>query len=152
MMNTKKTSKVNNIIYLLVVLIGSLQIIGYLSGIDNIRNLGRITSSSPLPLVFSEVKGVETWFAHNSRKGKKIAAVFQKHIVSKTKMKDRKLRSTKERSLYVLIKTIMPAILTENGFFNNEDEVKKLMKNSVRQKVADAHIDAIMEIEKNGIG
>lgn len=98
------------------------------------------------------VKGVETWFAHNSRKGKKIAAVFHKHLLNRTNFKDRKLRSTKQRALYVLIKTIMPAILTENGFFNNEEEVKELMKSSVRQKVADAHVDAIMEIEKNGIG
>lgn len=97
------------------------------------------------------VKGAETWFAHNSTKGKKVAAVFQKHILAKTGFKDRKLRSTKERSLYVLVKTVMPAILTENGFFNNKEEVKELMKDSVRQKIADAHVAAIMEIEKNGI-
>jgi len=60
-MITKKTNKINLAIYSLVVLVGSLQIIGYLTCIDNIRNLGRLTSSSPLPLVFSEVKGVETF-------------------------------------------------------------------------------------------
>jgi hypothetical protein len=59
MMIIKKTSKLNLAIYSFVVLIGSLQIIGHLTGVDNIRNLGRITSSSPLPLVFSEVNGVE---------------------------------------------------------------------------------------------
>jgi len=60
-MNIKKNNKFNQIIYGLIVLIGMLQIIGYLTGIDSIRNMGRITSSSPLPLVFSEVKGVETF-------------------------------------------------------------------------------------------
>ncbi len=45
----------------------------------------------------------------------------------------------------------MPAILTENGFYNNKEEVADLMKDSFRQKIADAHIDAILEIEKNGI-
>lgn len=108
-------------------------------------------AATPNDWTLPNVKGVETWFAHNSKKGKKIAAVFQKHLLAKTHFKDRKLRSTKERSLYVLIKTVMPAVLTENGFFNNEYEVKELMKNSVRQKIADAHVEAILEIEKNGI-
>jgi len=63
-MTTKKASKFQLLLYALVLLIGSLQIIGYVTGLDIVRNLGRVTSSSPLPLVFSEVKGVET-FASN---------------------------------------------------------------------------------------
>lgn len=101
--------------------------------------------------VSSSIKGAETWFAHNSTKGKKMAAIFQKHILAETGFKDRKLKSTKSKNLYVLVKTIMPAVLTENGFYNNEDEVKQLMRTSVRQKIADAHVAAIMEIEKNGL-
>jgi N-acetylmuramoyl-L-alanine amidase len=101
--------------------------------------------------VASSIKGAETWFAQNSAKGKKIAAVFQKHIVDKTGMKNRNLKSTAEKPLYVLQKTIMPAILTENGFYNNKEEVMDLMKDDFRQKIADAHVDAILEIEKNGI-
>lgn len=97
------------------------------------------------------IRGIETWYAHNSTKGKKIAAVFQKCLIAKTGFHDRKLRSTKENSLYVLVKTTMPAVLTENGFFNNEKEVLELMKSAVRQKIADAHVAAILEIEKNGI-
>ena len=80
-----------------------------------------------------------------------MAAVFQKHILAKTGFKNRNLKSTKEKNLYVLTKTIMPAVLTENGFYNNKGEVKQLMRNSVRQKIADAHVAAIMEIEKNGV-
>jgi N-acetylmuramoyl-L-alanine amidase len=101
--------------------------------------------------VSSTIKGIETWFAANSQKGKKIAAIFQKHLVDKTGFKNRNLKSTAEKSLYVLSKTIMPAVLTENGFYNNKEEVMELMKDDVRQKIADAHVDAIMEIEKNGI-
>ncbi len=112
------------------------------------------SNAGPAPVgkwVSSSIKGVETWFAHNSTKGKKMAAIFQKHILAKTGFKNRKLKSTKIKNLYVLIKTVMPAILTENGFYNNKEEVKELMKDSVRQKVADAHIAAIMEIEKHGL-
>ena len=101
--------------------------------------------------IASSIKGAETWFAQNSTKGKKIAAVFQKHIIEKTGLKNRNLKSTAEKPLYVLQKTIMPAILTENGFYNNKEEVTDLMKDNFRQKIADAHVEAILEIEKNGI-
>lgn len=49
------------ILYVLVLIIGLLQIIGFLTGIKSIRSLGIITAASPLPLVFSEVSGVETF-------------------------------------------------------------------------------------------
>ena len=45
----------------------------------------------------------------------------------------------------------MPAILTENGFFNNETQVYELMKPAIRQKIADAHVAAILEIEEHGL-
>ena len=50
-----------NLLYVGIVLIGMLQIIGYVSKVEVIRSLGILTSSSPLPLVFTEVKGVETF-------------------------------------------------------------------------------------------
>ncbi|MEZ4958906.1 MAG: N-acetylmuramoyl-L-alanine amidase [Saprospiraceae bacterium] len=112
-------------------------------------NAGPTADGSWVP---NTIQGVETWYAQNSQKGMKIAAVFQKHIVEKTGFKDRNLKSTAISSLYVLTKTTMPAILTENGFYNNKEQVKELMKDAVRQKIADAHVDAILEIEKNGIG
>jgi N-acetylmuramoyl-L-alanine amidase len=97
------------------------------------------------------IRGIETWYAQNSARGKKLAAVFQKHLILKTGFKNRNLKSTAITHLYVLEKTTMPAVLTENGFYNNKPEVKELMKDSVRQKIADAHVEAILEIEKNGI-
>ena len=48
-------------LYILVILIGGLQIIGWVSGIREIRSLGAAWCSSPLPIVFTEVKGVETF-------------------------------------------------------------------------------------------
>ncbi|MFQ5447825.1 MAG: N-acetylmuramoyl-L-alanine amidase, partial [Saprospiraceae bacterium] len=101
--------------------------------------------------VNDSISGIETWFAKNSTKGKKMAAIFQKHLVAETGWKNRNLKSTAITKLYVLVKTSMPAILTENGFYNNKKQVKELMKSEVRQKIADAHVAAIMEIEKNGV-
>lgn len=97
------------------------------------------------------INGIETWFYHGSKKGRKLASVFQKHLIAKTSWKDRKVKSQSTKQFYVLRKTSMTAILTENGFYNNKKECTELRKDSVRQKIADAHVDAIMEIEKNGI-
>lgn len=99
----------------------------------------------------ASIKGVETWYFHNSKKGRKVASIFQKHIVDQTGMNNRHLKSRPERQFFVLRKTRMTAILTENGFYNNKAEAAKLMTNEMRQKIADAHVVAILEIEKNGI-
>jgi len=50
-----------NLIYGFIVLIGFLQIIGHLTKVKTIKNLGVVTAASPLPIVFTEVKGVETF-------------------------------------------------------------------------------------------
>lgn len=99
----------------------------------------------------NSISGIETWFYHGSKKGRKIASVFQKHLIAKTGWNDRKVKSQSTRQFYVLRKTSMTAVLTENGFYNNKSQCIELLKDSVRQKIADAHVDAIMEIEKNGI-
>ena len=97
-------------------------------------------------------KGIETWHFHNSRTGQALARVFQKHLISKTGWSNRKLKSYPgKRQFYVLRNTKMPAVLTENGFYTNKEECRLLMKSEIRQKIADAHVNAILEIEKNGI-
>lgn len=100
---------------------------------------------------WTPASGVETWFFYRSKTGAKIAAVFQKHIVEKTKWINRGIKSRPREQFYVLKNTSMPAILTENGFFNNETQVYELMKPEVRQKIADAHVAAILEIEEKGL-
>ncbi|PHI19170.1 hypothetical protein CEQ90_13990 [Lewinellaceae bacterium SD302] len=97
------------------------------------------------------VRGIETWHFHRSTKGKKIAGIFQRHLIEQTGFRNRHLRSKVTGQFYVLRATRMPAILTESGFFNNRFEVIELMKDSVRQKIADAHVLAIQEIERNGL-
>ncbi len=97
-------------------------------------------------------KGIETWHFHNSRTGQSLARVFQKHLISETGWSNRKLKSYPgSRQFYVLRNTHMPAVLTENGFYTNREECALLTKDEIRQKIADAHVAAILEIEKNGI-
>ncbi len=97
------------------------------------------------------IHGVETWFYHGSKKGRKIASVFQRHLIEKTGWKNRKVKSQSTKQFYVIRKTSMTSVLTENGFYNNKKQCQELLKDSVRQKIADAHVAAIMEIEKKGI-
>ncbi|MEM9921447.1 MAG: N-acetylmuramoyl-L-alanine amidase [Bacteroidota bacterium] len=97
------------------------------------------------------ISGIETWYFHNSRKGRKLAAIFQKHLIEVTDWTNRHIKSRPKNQFYVLQHTSMPAVLTENGFYNNKAQCLELLKHNVRQKIADAHVASIMEIEKNGI-
>ncbi|MCB0555627.1 MAG: N-acetylmuramoyl-L-alanine amidase [Phaeodactylibacter sp.] len=97
------------------------------------------------------ISGIETWFFHNSKTGQKIAGIFQQHLVDHTGFVNRHLKSRPDGQFYVLRKTNMPSVLTENGFYNNKKQAAELMKPEVRQKIADAHVAAIMEIEENGL-
>jgi hypothetical protein len=49
------------IVYLLIIALGLVQVLGYMLGNKTLRGLGMATCSSPLPIVFTEVKGVETF-------------------------------------------------------------------------------------------
>lgn len=100
---------------------------------------------------WSTASGIETWYHHNSEKGQKMAAIFQNELIRKTGWKDRKIKSKTTDQFYVLRKTTMTAVLTENGFYNNKAEAKLLMSDEVRQQIADAHVAAIEKIEKEGL-
>lgn len=102
---------------------------------------------------WNAAEGLETWYHETSTKGRHIASAFQAHLVKKLGWKDRGIRFhiPGDRAFYVLRKTSMPAVLTENGFYTNRNEAEEMRKDSVRQAIAQAHVDAILEIEKNEI-
>ena len=52
-----------------ILAVGSLQIGGFLTGMEGLRNLGRLTTASPLPLVFSDFRGLETFSLDFTLKG-----------------------------------------------------------------------------------
>ncbi len=95
------------------------------------------------------ISGVETWFFKGNAQGKLIAAIFQKHIVAATGWKNRHIKTQSGRQFYVLRHTGMTAVLTENGFYNNQAQCLELLNPAVREKIAQAHVDAIMEIENS---
>ncbi len=58
----------------------------------------------------------------------------------------------KEARLYVLMNTSMPAILTENGFMDNERECREiLMTERGRFDIAQVHLAAMLKIETEGL-
>lgn len=96
---------------------------------------------------WTKANGIETWFKYGHRFSKSIAHTFQKHLLAQTGLRDRGIKTKLKRQFYVLKYTTMPAILTENGFFNNQVEVKKLMKEEMIEAIVKAHVAAIVEIE-----
>lgn len=55
--------KKRRILYFVLFLIGSLQIIGVATGSRSLKGLGLVSVASPLPLVFSHFRGIETFAA-----------------------------------------------------------------------------------------
>lgn len=91
-------------------------------------------------------RGIETYYF--SPLGKRIAEIFQDRLVFRSGLKN---RGTKKAGFFVLKHTNHPAILTENGFFNNPDEFELMMTKEFRRIIADAHVEAILHIEKHGL-
>lgn len=93
--------------------------------------------------------GVEVWTSKGETKSDKIAV----HFYNKLKRLGWKMRPTnsveldKEENFYILKNTICPAVLTENGFYTNPDECKKMLDFYWQKEIALAHFDAIKDIE-----
>jgi len=101
---------------------------------------------------FNQAKGVCTFHHFKSNNGKKLAEKLQKWLAELTPFRNRGIRSNDTwANFYVLRKTHMPAVLSENGFMTNFDDATALMDPNVREAVANAHFAMIQEIEENGL-
>jgi len=56
----------------------------------------------------------------------------------------------KEANFFVLKNTICPAILTENFFFDHPKDAEIMMSDEGQDKIAQAHVNAILKIEQDG--
>lgn len=103
-------------------------------------------------LEFNQVKGVSTFYYCKSRSGKKLAETLQKHLVNLTHFRDRRaICNDTWANFYVLRKTHMPSILSENGFMTNLQDATALKDEDTRAAIAGAHFALIREIEENGL-
>ena len=96
---------------------------------------------------FSFPRGIETYYYPSSEAGKRIAEVFQENLVQLTGWRD---RGVKGGNFQFVRDTLMPAILTENGFYTNREQLEYLLDPDWRMLIAEAHLEAITEIEKMG--
>ena len=102
-------------------------------------------------------RGYEIYTSPGTTNSDKVATVFYQEF--KKEFPRIKMRSDlsdgdvdKEANFYVLKNTKMPAALTENFFMDNEKERKKyLMTREGRDRIAQAHFEAISSIENHGI-
>ncbi|GIV85988.1 MAG: hypothetical protein KatS3mg054_0017 [Chloroflexus sp.] len=88
-------------------------------------------------------QGVEVY--HYNQQSIPLATLMLDKIVEHTGMKKRRVATA---NYGVLVKYPGVAILTESGFYTHPEEVVKLLSDSMRQRIAQAHCDAIMEYYK----
>lgn len=97
--------------------------------------------------------GSEVYSSPGQGKSDLIATIFGEEY--QKEFPDKKLRTDfsdgdldKEQHFYVLTKTIMPAVLTENFFMDNEQECKAiLMTKEGRKKIIAYHVNAIVRVK-----
>ncbi|WP_375587727.1 N-acetylmuramoyl-L-alanine amidase [Flagellimonas aurea] len=98
-------------------------------------------------------RGSEIFTSPGDTKSDQIATIFGNEFIEK--FPERTLRTDfsdgdldKERRFYVLTRTRMPAILTENFFMDNEEECRTLlMTREGRAQIAHYHVEAIKKVK-----
>lgn len=101
---------------------------------------------------FNDAKGASVFHHVRSSKGRVIAESLQDWIIKFTPFKDRGTMANESwANFYVLRKTNMPAVLSENGFMTNKRDATLLLSETIRKMIGAAHFAMIQEIEKNGL-
>lgn len=96
---------------------------------------------------FTVPRGIATYYFEGSEAGQRIAGMFQDNLVQMSGWRDRGVR---HGNFQMLRETAMPAILTENGFYTNREQLEYLLDPAWRERFAGAHVEAITEIEEMG--
>lgn len=106
-----------------------------------------------------KAQGWSIWTSKGVTKSDPIAEVFiqkAEEILPQVGMKVRKYSNKKnegdwEDNFTVLKKTIMPAVLTENGFQDNLHDVEIMKSEEGLEALARVHVEAIKEILEKGL-
>ena len=93
--------------------------------------------------------GIEVFTSIGETKSDTIAEVFYSKLKNLGwKMRpNRSNKGGKEENFYILKNSHCPAVLTENGFYTNEEECKKMLEFYWQKEIALAHYKAIQDIE-----
>lgn len=87
--------------------------------------------------------GTEVWYYEGSTAGQSLATAVQRELVNRLRRRDRGIKPTK--SLSVLRRTSMPAVLLELAFISNPAEEQLMRSDGIRTLVAVAIYDAVRE-------
>ncbi len=99
----------------------------------------------------SKARGIEVFTSVGETKSDRIASVFINHLKSLRWPMRLDLSDgdpDKEANFKIIKDTTCPAILTENGFYTNEEECRMMLSKEWRTKIALAHVKAIEEVER----
>jgi N-acetylmuramoyl-L-alanine amidase len=108
------------------------------------KNTFLISVHSNADIKESVARGFEVWTSPGCTLSDKMASIMYNEADKSGLLN---MRSIKEAKFMILTDTNCPAILTENGFYTNYDEVKNILNTPEgRQKIADYHIKAIVRI------
>lgn len=94
--------------------------------------------------------GWEAWYWHNSAKSKAYAQVFLD--AARVELKEYRMRGLFAsggdggKGFAILRDTVMPAVLTENLFWDNPDESRFMLSEEGRRRIAQLHFEAIRRI------
>ena len=86
--------------------------------------------------------GLSVHIYPGSKSGRKLAECVHKYLIQGTEQKD---RGIVESNFYVLRKTSMPAILSENGFMDNKREALLMIDKNFQKEVAVEHAKGICD-------
>ena len=101
---------------------------------------------------FNSARGASNFHNINSKNGRVLPDALQKWLIKLTPFRDRGVKANDSwANFYVLRKTNMPAILSENGFMTNKEDATLLLSPTIRTTIAAAHFAMIQEIEQNGL-
>lgn len=99
----------------------------------------------------NDATGTETWCYHDSVKGRKMAGIFQRHMLKALGLRSRGVKSKTTGQFAELEDTHMPSCVLEPGFYNNYFECLYLAKETTKEAFADAIVEAILEVEEYGL-
>lgn len=94
----------------------------------------------------TKVSGAETLYYYKSKKGKRIAEIFQERLVDVLGLHDRgiKPKSSEQRGGYMLKCTNAPCVILEPFFIDNDIECKRMDKDW--KKLATVCRDSVYEV------
>jgi N-acetylmuramoyl-L-alanine amidase len=100
-----------------------------------------------------EWKNAQGWSVYVYRKASKKSRRLAEYLFDECKgLKTRKETPSRkywESGLYVCKNTNCPAVLTENFFQDNKDDVKFLLSDEGKKKIIDIHVNGIINYIKN---